>query len=72
VKTLHRAIEYIAALQDLIREADERDGVTHDSHDEEIDGFVNSENESAEKKYNKENRIGDQKWISIEMVLNDW
>ncbi len=71
VKTLQRAIEYIAGLQELIREADERDGIVHDSHEEQITEYVKSENESTEKKYNKENRIGDQKWISIDMVLID-
>ena len=74
VKTLHRAIEYIAGLQDLLREADERDGIPTDDSPPPpmVNGYVKTEMECTEKKYNKENRIGDQKWISFETVFNDW
>ncbi|CAG2182945.1 unnamed protein product, partial [Oppiella nova] len=64
VKTLHRAIEYIAGLQDLIREADQQEGsVADESNEQLLNGFIKSEIECTEKKFNKENRIGDQKWI---------
>ena len=74
VKTLHRAIEYIAALQDLLRDADQSEGIPTEDSQELINGFVKNEIENCtEKKYNKENRIGDQKWISMtETVFNDW
>ena len=72
VKTLHRAIEYIAALQDLIKEADQQEGIAADDSQEAMNDFVKTEMECTEKKYNKENRIVDQKWISIENVFNDW
>ncbi|CAG2116620.1 unnamed protein product [Medioppia subpectinata] len=73
VKTLHRAIEYIAGLQDLLREADQQEGIVADNSAEQLmNGLIKAEMECTEKKFNKENRIGDQKWISIETTFNDW
>lgn len=75
VKTLHRAIEYIAALQDLLRDADEQDGIIGDEsldsqiidHRLMVNGCAKIES-IEQNKYNKENQIEDQKWVPNQMV----
>lgn len=69
VKTLHRAIEYIAALQNLLNSANEQDGISASEQSDSPPTFTRPVSDSvSEKKYNKENRLVDQRWISLDTV----